>query len=144
MMHIRRKIHLRNKFHFSEVHGNMNSTDHVQSKWCPKGVTLTLHRTGCVYLRKIRSFVYLRKILVFTPFMTIILWNFDLSLENNRRRKVIIWRAWLLRSTAVTILRRQSKVTSANQQLHLSMTSFTHKVTWTSVVHRCMNLVGPK
>ena len=28
----KRNIHLRNKFHFSEVHGSMNTTDHVQSK----------------------------------------------------------------------------------------------------------------
>ena len=28
----KRSIHLRNKFHFSEVHGGMNTIDHVQSK----------------------------------------------------------------------------------------------------------------
>ena len=28
----KRSIHLRNKFHFSEVHGSMNTTDHVQNK----------------------------------------------------------------------------------------------------------------
>ena len=26
-------IYLRNKFHFSEVHGSMNATGHVQIKW---------------------------------------------------------------------------------------------------------------
>ena len=31
------------------------------------------------------------------------LWNFDLNLANKRRRKVIIWCVWLLRSTAVTM-----------------------------------------
>ena len=36
------RTHLRNKFHFSEVYGNMNATNH------PKGVTLTLHGTRCV------------------------------------------------------------------------------------------------
>ena len=28
-------IYLRNKFHFSAVHGSMNATGHVQSKWRP-------------------------------------------------------------------------------------------------------------
>ena len=26
-------IYLRNKFHFSEIHGSMNAAGHVQSKW---------------------------------------------------------------------------------------------------------------
>ena len=72
------------------------------------------------------------------------LWNFYLNLANKRRRKVIIRRVWLLRSPAVTTTWRQSNVTSANQLLHLSMTSLTRNVAWTSVVHGCMNLVGPK
>ena len=41
-----------------------------------------------------------------------------LNLANKRRRKVIIRRVWLIRSTAITM-----NVTSANQLLHLSMTS---------------------
>ena len=51
----------RNNFHFSEVHGSMNATGHVQS---PSGFMLTLHRTRCVHtsmnLRKMKfiSFVY--------------------------------------------------------------------------------------
>ena len=28
--------YLRNKFHFPEVHGSMNATGHVQSKWRPR------------------------------------------------------------------------------------------------------------
>ena len=36
------KVYSRNKFHFSEVHGSMNTTGHVQNKRPPKGVTLTL------------------------------------------------------------------------------------------------------
>ena len=68
------------------------------------------------------------------------LWNF----ANKRRRKVIIRRVWLLRSKAVTMTWRQSNVTSANQLLHLSLTSLTRNVAWTSVVHGCMILVGPK
>ena len=50
----------------------------------------------------------------------------------------------LLRSTAVTMTWRQSNFTSANQLLHLSMTSLTRNVVWSSVVHGCMNLVRPK
>ena len=72
------------------------------------------------------------------------LWNFGLNLANKRRRKVIIRRVWLLRSTAVTMTWRQSNVTSASQLLHLSMTSLTRNVAWTSVVYGCMNLVVPK
>ena len=49
-------VELRNKFHFSEVHGSMNSTGHVQSKWRPKGVTLSLHGTLC-FLTSI-SYIY--------------------------------------------------------------------------------------
>ena len=41
--------YLRNKFHFSEVHGSMNAMGHMQSKWHPKGVTLTLHGTHCFH-----------------------------------------------------------------------------------------------
>ena len=55
--------YLRNKFHFSEVHGSMNATGHVQSKWRPKCVTLTLHETSCVLtsmnLRKIKFISYI-------------------------------------------------------------------------------------
>ena len=71
-------------------------------------------------------------------------WNFDLNLANKRRRTVIILRVWLLRSTAVSMTWRQSNVTSANQLLHLSMTSLTCNVAWMGVVHVCTNLIGPK
>ena len=72
------------------------------------------------------------------------LWNFDLNLANKRRRKVIIRRVWLLRSTAVTMTWRPWNVKSANQQLQLSMMSLTRNVAWMSVIHGCMNLVGPE
>ena len=55
--------HLRNKFHFSEVHQSMNATGQVQSKGCQKGVTLTLHGTNCVHtsmiLRKMKFISYI-------------------------------------------------------------------------------------
>ena len=41
--------HLRNKFHFSEIHGSMNATGHVQIKCRTKGVSLTLHETRWVH-----------------------------------------------------------------------------------------------
>ena len=138
--------YLKDKFHFSEVHANMNATGHVQSKWHPKCVTLTLHRTRCVHtsmhLRKMKiiSYIYTLIYIVFVHY----LWNFYLHLANTWRRKIIIRSVWLLRSTAVTMTWRQSKVTLANQLLHLSMTSLTRKVAWTSVVHGRTNLVGPK
>ena len=41
----------------------MNATGHVQSKWYPKGVILTLHGTRCVHtsmnLRKIKFISYI-------------------------------------------------------------------------------------
>ena len=138
--------HLRNKFHFSEVLGSMNATSYVQSKWRPQGVTLTFHGTRCVHTSWTSE--KWNSSLIFTLCFYIIfvhyLWNFDLNLANKRRRKVIIRRVWLLRSTAVTMTWSQSNVTSANQILHLSMTSLTRNVTWTRVVHGCMNLAGPK
>ena len=57
--------YLRNKFHFSEGHGSMNAMGYVQSKWRPKGVTLTLHGTHCdhtsMILRKMKliSYIYI-------------------------------------------------------------------------------------
>ena len=33
-----KKVHLRNKFHFSDVHRSMNAMGLVQSKWSPKGI----------------------------------------------------------------------------------------------------------
>ena len=128
----------------NQIHGKL--TGHVQSKCHPKGVTLTLHGTYCVHttvnLRKMKliSYIYTCFYIVFVHY----LWNFVLNLANKWRRKVIIRRVWLLRSTAVTMTWRQSNVTSANQLLRLSMTSLTRNVAWTSVVHECMNLVGPK
>ena len=78
----------RNKFHFSEVHGSMTATDHVQSKWRPKGLTLALHGTRCVHtsmnLRKMKFISYIYTL--FYIFFVHYLWNFDLNLANKRRR----------------------------------------------------------
>ena len=38
VMSVNQPFHLRNKFHFSEVHGSMKATGHVQSKWRPRHV----------------------------------------------------------------------------------------------------------
>ena len=98
---------LRNKFHFSEVHRSMNATGHVQSKWRPKGAMLTVHATRWVNtsmnLRKMKFISY-----IYTLFLHRFvhnLWNIDLTLANKRRRKVLIRRVWLIRSTAVTMTR---------------------------------------
>ena len=128
---------LRNKFHFSEDNGSMNPRGHVQKKWRPKGVTFTLHGTRCVH-----TSMNFRK-MKFISYIYTYLWNFDFNFTNKRRRTVIIRHVWLLRSTPVNMTWRQSNVTSASQLLHLSMTSHTRKVAWTSVVHGCKNLVGP-
>ena len=99
--------YLRNKLHFSEVHGSMNATGHVQSKWRPKGVTLTLHGTRCVLtsmnLRKMKFISYIHTLfyIVFVHYLWIFF--FYLNLASKRRRKVITRGVWLLRSTAVTM-----------------------------------------
>ena len=67
----KRSVHLRNKFRFSEVHGSMNTTDHMQSKWCQKGVTLSLHGTRCFH-----TFVNLRKMKFISYIYTLFLHRF--------------------------------------------------------------------
>ena len=137
-------IHLRKKINFSEVHESMNATGHVQSK--VTHVTLTLHGTRCVHtamnLRKIKFISYIYTLFLHR-FCSLFV-DFYLNLANKRRRKVINGRVWLLRSTVVTMTWRQSNVSSVNQLLHFFMTSLTRNVAWTSVVHGCMNNVGPK
>ena len=41
--------YFRNKFHFPDIHWSMNTMGRMQSKWCPKGFMLTLHRTHCIH-----------------------------------------------------------------------------------------------
>ena len=68
---MRPRVHLGNKFHFSEVHGSMNAMGPVQRKCRLKGVTLTLYGTHYVHtsitLRKyeFHFFLYLH---VLQPF----------------------------------------------------------------------------
>ena len=108
-----------------------------------KGVTLTLHGTRCVHTSmnrrrmKFISYIYTFLYIIFVHY----LWNLYSNFANKRWRKVIIRCVWLLHSTAVTMIWRQSKVTSANQLLHLSLTSLMRNDAWTTVVHGCMNLV---
>ena len=116
--------YLRNKFNFSEVHGSMNAMDLVLKKWRPW--TSEKWNSSLIF------------ILCFYIVFVHYLWNFDLSLANKRRRKVIIRRVWLLRSTAVTMTWCQLNVTSASQLLHLSIIRLcvtSRNVAWTSVVH---------
>ena len=81
---------------------------------------------------------------VFKSFLLLICDILMQILLNTRRRKVISRRVWLLRSTAVSMTWHQMNITSANQQFLSSVTSFTHHNKWTTVIHRCMNLVSPK
>ena len=41
--------HLRNEFNFWDVHGIMNTSGLLQSKWSPKGYTLTLQETQSIH-----------------------------------------------------------------------------------------------
>ena len=52
--------------------------------------------------------------------------------------------AFILRSTAISMTWCQSNITLANWLLHSCVTSLMHNAAWTSVIHRSMNLVGPK
>ena len=62
-MHVRYHMwcwnHLRNEFNFWKVHGIMNTSGLVQSKWSPKGFTLTLQETRSIHdsmnLQKVRA-----------------------------------------------------------------------------------------
>ena len=101
-------FYLRNKFHFSEVHGSLNTTGQVQSKWQPKGVMLTLQGDPLrSYFHEPQKneihLLYLH--FVFTLFLFNICGIFYLNLANTgkRQRKVIIRSVRLLRSTAVTL-----------------------------------------
>ena len=40
------QVHVRNDFEFWNIHGIMNTFGLLQSKWSPKGFTLTLQETG--------------------------------------------------------------------------------------------------
>ena len=39
----------KNKFDFSNVHGIMNTSDFLQSKWSPRGFMLTLQETWSIH-----------------------------------------------------------------------------------------------
>ena len=56
-------VYLRNEFNFWKVHGIMNSSGLVQSKWSLKGFTLTLQETWSIHdsmnLPKIEFITYI-------------------------------------------------------------------------------------
>ena len=56
-------VHLRNEFDFWKVHGIMNTSGHLKSKWSPKGFTLTLKDDqsihGSMNLPKIEFIAYI-------------------------------------------------------------------------------------
>ena len=88
-------VHLRNKSHFSEAHQSMNTTDHVQSKWCPKGiVNFARDLLRSYFDEPQKNEIHL----IFTHSFDIVfvhyLWNFDLNLANKGWRKVIIQHVW--------------------------------------------------
>ena len=101
---------------------HVDSEDSDQTGWLPRLIWVFAGRTLTCWFCHVSAH----------------LWSFYLNLTNKRRRKVIIRRLWLLRSTAITMTWRLSNVMSANQLLHLSNTSLTRNIVWTSVVHRCM------
>ena len=43
------KVHLRNEFNFRNVHGIMNTSDLMQSKWNTKRASLTLQETRIIH-----------------------------------------------------------------------------------------------
>ena len=153
VMSVNQPFHLRNKFHFYELHGSMNATGHVQSKWRPRHLQSKWRPELCMGP--------VAFILPWTPEK----WNsspiFTLCfLHRFCSLFVEFWfkcckyaakKSYNLTCLVITfnsrhydMTWRQLNVTSVNQLLHLSMTSLTRNVAWMSVVHGCMNLVVPK
>ena len=108
---MRCQVDLRNKFHFSEVHGSMNVTGPVQSHVNfarePFGRHVNFARDPLrSYFHEPQKneihLLYLHFVFKFIVFVHY-LWNFGLNLGNKGRRKVITRRVWLLPSTAVTM-----------------------------------------
>ena len=68
----------------------VNARGHVQSKWCPKGVTLTLHGTSYIHtsmnLRKMKfiSYIYTLIYIDFVHYLS----NFYLNLANKQKEKL--------------------------------------------------------
>ena len=56
-------MYLQNKFNFSDIHRSMNAMGLGQSKWRPKGIMFTLHRTHCLHtlmnVRKMKFISYI-------------------------------------------------------------------------------------
>ena len=135
-------FYLRNKFHFSDIHQSMNTMGHMQSKWRRKGITVALHGTHWDECHK--SVIHLVFTLHFYIVLFVTFYCKCCKIHDTWWRKVINQCVWLLRWTAVSMKWRQLNVTSANQFIHLSMRSLVCNITATIVVHRCMNLAGPK
>ena len=84
-------FHLRNEFHFSDIHQSMNTMGLLQSKWCPNGVTLTLHMSHFAHtLMNVKkwnsSHIYP---LFLHPFWSLFVKFWCKFLYNKWRRKVI-------------------------------------------------------
>ena len=76
----------------------MNATGHEQCKWHSKGITLTSHRTHCIHTSMTEHHLHCS-------------WPVHTSM-NLGEEEVLIRCFWLLRSTAFTMIWRQSNVTS--------------------------------
>ena len=116
----------------------------VWTQWvsCKVIDTQTLYKTHCVHTSM--NVMKMKFTLCFHIVFVHSLWSFDVNLAKQLAKKVINRPVWLFYSTAVSMTRCQLNVTSANELFYLSVTSLTSNVMWTNVVHRCMNLVGPK
>ena len=67
-------VHL-NKFYFSDVHLSMNTMGLVQSKWCPKGVKLTLHGIHCIHTSmKVRKIHLIFTLCFYIGFIYYLFW----------------------------------------------------------------------
>ena len=116
-------IYLRNKFHFSEVHGSMNTTGPVAFilPWTSEKKKFISY----IYILFLHRFCSLSVEFWFKS------WKWAAKKSYNPTCLVITFNS-----------RHYDMM--ANQLLHLSMTSITRNVAWTRVVHGCTNLVGPK
>ena len=84
------QVYLRNKFNFSEVHGSMNITGHVQSKgrpWGGRHVNFAWDPLRSYFHAPQKNEIHLIFTLCFYIVFAYYLWNFDLNLANKRQRK---------------------------------------------------------
>ena len=108
-------IYLRNKFHFSEIHGRIYAMGYVQSR---RHVNFAQDPLRSYFHEPQKNEIHLLYLyFVFTSFLFSICEVVIKLMQSRLRRKVINRRVWLFRSIAITMTWCQSNVTSTSQGL---------------------------